>query len=297
MANDFSKTTKSNRLLQSLRYTLASTDNTEAYTSVLDLNASEIYTQQNLIPSISLPYSGSSQHLDFITSSVDSSDVNIAQYYFRVTMSRSSATFGNNKSEAWLAISGSGYDPVSINNSGGVNTQTINSLQLTDWISNKYILASDAGLKAEGDPPGYNIQLYIDGVSTTAGFQFDYKTGILQFESNAVSPSITSKVAVSGYRYVGQTLDDFISTGGDSQTTFPFTGSALITGSLGVTGSMSINATSNNINDIFLVKSGSIDLFKVSSSGAVVFGDLELTPEPVIGGMFYSSSFFYVGIE
>ena len=299
MANDFSKTTKSNRLLQSLRYTIAATDNTEAYTNVLDLNASEIYTQQQLLPSSSLPYSASGQHLAYITASVDGSDVNIAQYYSKVTMSRSSVTFGNNKSEAWLAISGSGYDPIAQNSvaGGGINTQIIDGNQLTDWISNKYATASDAGFRAEGNPPGYNIQVTIDDNPTSVGFQFDYKTGILQFESNAVSPSITSKVAVSGYRYVGQTLDDFISTGGDSQTTFPFTGSARITGSLGVTGSMSVNTTSNNINDIFLVKSGSIDLFKVSSSGAVVFGDLELTPEPVIGGMFYSSSFFYVGIE
>ncbi len=210
MANDFSKEIKSNRLLQSLRYTLQSSDNTEAYTSVLDLNASEIYTQQSLLPtaSIGLPYSGSSGHLQYVTASVDGSSVNIAQYYSKVTMSRSNKTFGNGKSEAWLAISGSGYNPVTINSTTGVNTQTINNFQLTDWLSNKYIQASDAGNKAEGDPPGYNIQLTIDGAPKTEGFQFDYKTGILQFESQTFSPSTTSLVAISGYRYVGKTLSE-----------------------------------------------------------------------------------------
>ena len=37
-------------------------DSVEPFTSVLDINASEIYTQQNYIPTGSLPFSGSSQH-------------------------------------------------------------------------------------------------------------------------------------------------------------------------------------------------------------------------------------------
>jgi hypothetical protein len=35
----------------------------------------------------------------------------------------------------------------------------------------------------------------------------------------------------------------------------------------------------------------------MSSSGALVFGDLQHTPSPVVGGLFYSSSAFYVGVE
>ena len=47
----FSKEIKSNRLLQSRRFTQdALGDSQEAFTRVLDLNASEIYSQQNLIP-------------------------------------------------------------------------------------------------------------------------------------------------------------------------------------------------------------------------------------------------------
>jgi hypothetical protein len=57
----FSKEIKSNRILQGRRYTQALTDGNEAFTQVLDLSANEIYSQQNLLPTSSLPYSGSSQ--------------------------------------------------------------------------------------------------------------------------------------------------------------------------------------------------------------------------------------------
>ena len=47
---------KSSRFLQGRRYTHDTyTDAQEAFTSVLDLNANEIYTDQILIPSSSLP--------------------------------------------------------------------------------------------------------------------------------------------------------------------------------------------------------------------------------------------------
>ena len=56
----FDKNIKSSRLLQSKRYTEATFDSQEAFTSVLDINSGEIYTQQNAIPTSSIPYSGSS---------------------------------------------------------------------------------------------------------------------------------------------------------------------------------------------------------------------------------------------
>jgi hypothetical protein len=45
----FSKEIKSNRLLQSIRYSRANTDSGETFTRVLDLNSQEVYSQQNLI--------------------------------------------------------------------------------------------------------------------------------------------------------------------------------------------------------------------------------------------------------
>ena len=77
--------------------------------------------------------------------------------------------------------------------------------------------------------------------------------------------------------------------GGDPRFIFEkTTGLTKLNGSLQITGST---------DNIFLIKSGSIDLLRVSSSGAIVFGDLQHTPPPVAGGFFYSSSAFYVGVE
>ena len=316
MANEFNKEIKSNRLLQSLRYTAAAQDNQEAFTKVLDLNASEVYTQQQYVPTSSLPYSGSSQHLQYVTATIDGSETNIAQYYFELTCSRSSRDFGSSKSEVWFTISGSGYDPITVNGTGvgggGIGSTIIEPLQQTNWLSNKYASSSLALNTAEDNPAGYNVLVKIDGSNVNAqNYQFDYKTGVLQFVSNAVSPSETAIVTVTGYRYVAQTLNEFISTGGGSGTpggattqvqfndggafggseklTFnKTTGLTQLSGSFEITGS---------VDNIFLIKSGSIDLLRMSSSGALVFGDLDHTPPPVVGGMFYSASAFYVGVE
>ena len=60
------QTKKSNRLLGSRRFTSdALNTSQEAFQSVLDIRANEIYTEANLIPTSSLPFSGSSQHLEY----------------------------------------------------------------------------------------------------------------------------------------------------------------------------------------------------------------------------------------
>ena len=237
MADEFSKEIKSNRLLQSLRYTMAAQDNQEAFTKVLDLNASEIYTQENYIPSSSLPFSSSVDHLSFITASIDGSDVNIAQYYFELSCSRSSRNFGNSKSEVWFTISGSGYDPIETNAGAGIGSTIIESLQQTNWLSNKYASSSLALNNAESGIPGYNVLVKKNGVNVNSSlYQFDYKTGVLEFVTNNDSPTTTDIVTVTGYRYVGKTLAQE-TFGGGSGTGFPFSGSAIITGSLLVSGS------------------------------------------------------------
>ena len=76
--------------------------------------------------------------------------------------------------------------------------------------------------------------------------------------------------------------------GSDKFTFNKTTGLTTLTGSFEITGS---------VDTIFLVRSGSIDLLKISSSGALILGNLQHTPPPVAGGMFYSASNFYVGIE
>jgi hypothetical protein len=291
---------------------MASQDNSEAFTNVLDLNAEEIYTQQQYIPSGSLPYSSSADHLSFVTATIDGVSTNIAQFYYEISMSRSENTFqdGTTKKLVWYAISGSGYTP----NSAGINSTIIHKNQLTNWVSNKYATASFALNDAETPAPAnaYNVRVKVNGTFRNAGqYQFDYKTGVLQFKDLSNAPLAADAVTLTGYRYVGQTLDGFISSGGGGGTpggattqvqfndggafggserlTFnKTTGLTQLSGSFEITGS---------VNNIFLIKSGSIDLLRMSSSGALVFGDLTHTPPPVAGGMYYSSGEFYVGTE
>ena len=77
--------------------------------------------------------------------------------------------------------------------------------------------------------------------------------------------------------------------GGDPRFIFEkTTGLTQLSGSLQITGST---------DNVFLIKSGSIDLLRMSSSGALIFADLDHTPAAIAGGLFYSSSNFYVGVE
>ena len=235
----FASASKSNRLLQSKRYTIAQFDNSEAFTNVLDINTSEIYTQTNSLPLTNLPYSQSSQDSEFITSGSD----NIAQYKFRLQLTPGNVA-NSGKYQAWFALSSSGHDPTV-----AVSTQVIQPNQLTSWISNKYIAPSLATKVAENTVAGnagYNIVVSKGANAGSAtelsgnDYQFDYKTGVLQFVGLTQSPTTSERLYLSGYTYVGKTLDTFVASGsggGGAGVGFPFSGSAVITGSLLVSGS------------------------------------------------------------
>ena len=302
----FDKEIKSNRLLQSKRYTVANFDGQEAFTRVLDLNASEIYIQQDLIPTGSLPYSGSSGDGKYITSG----SFDIARYFYRLRLTPSNVTVsGGSKFNTFFTISGS--------DGSSLSPQLVNKDQLTNFLSNKYLAAADAAKGAEDDPPGYNVVL-VNGSSVVSAndYQFDYKTGVVQFVSDSVSPSTSDSLFLTGYQYVGQTLDSFVAAlsgssgggatpgGADTQVQFNSGGSALggsprftfnsdgltkLSGSLQITGS--------STSDFFLIKSGSLDALKVNNQGVLVLGEMNGPPTPVPGGIYYSSSVFYVGVE
>ena len=77
---------KSNRLLGSRRFTSADLNTSqEAFQSNIDIQASEVYTQANLIPTSSLPFSGSSQNGNI--HQVDSK--NVLKYYYRQRLTKS----------------------------------------------------------------------------------------------------------------------------------------------------------------------------------------------------------------
>ena len=85
-----------------------------------------------------------------------------------------------------------------------------------------------------------------------------------------------------------------VDTGSGGASAFPYTGSALITGSLTISGSGVISPFIINIPD----GNGDSNKLQVNDEGVTVLGKLNTTPTAVSGGMFYSASNeFFFGFE
>ena len=185
---------KSSRLLQSRRYTLDTlTDGQEAFTRVLDLGASEIYSQTDLIPSASLPFSGSSQ---------SGATSGVIKFWYRQKLTRGVESDGR---QVWFFLN---------TPAASADSQTLQPDQLTNFISPKYSIPSLAASNTEISTPGYlaTVRTSTDGLTfsdpiNTNNYAFDYKTGVLQFSSSAVTPG-SGDVYISSYQYIGRTLAD-----------------------------------------------------------------------------------------
>ena len=198
MAIDLEK--KSNRLLGNRRFTSADLNTSqESFTDVLDIGAGEIFTQASSIPSSGLPFSGSSQSGQ--THQVGG--FNIMKYYFRQRLTRSNVA---NDVFFFMVPTGS---------TSGVTPQLIQNGQQTNFISPKYSISSLANANTEDSTPGYGVKVFkstsTDSGSLSSGdivstndYQFDYKTGVLQFDSALAS---NLEVYISAYQYVGTTLE------------------------------------------------------------------------------------------
>ena len=197
---------KSSRLLASRRYTHDTlTSAQESFTNVLDLQASEIYTQGGYIPSSGLPFSGSSQ----ISATHTVSGSGVMKYWYRQKLTKS-----NTNNEVWFFLNPTGSD-------SGIGAQLISGDQEVNFISPKYSVAALATSTTADSTPGYLATIYkssavshslqtgsLDGddIVSTNDYEFDYKTGIVQFKSSAVDPSNSEYLYMTVYQYTGTTL-------------------------------------------------------------------------------------------
>ena len=228
MSIDNSK--KSPRLLQSRRYTHETfTDAQEAFTSVLDINANEVYVDQDLIPVSSVPFGTSGDNLSIYSSGGQQ----VMKYYYRYKMTKSST---NN--QVWFFTTGT---------TAGIDAQLIDSAQKTNFISPKYSIPSLSTANAEDSPVGYGVKVFVstNASSPSAGdqldptkFVFDYKTGVLQFVLTADAPDNTKYVYITAYQYVGRTLKDALLTSVASSS-----GTSGTSGSNGTNGTSGSNGT------------------------------------------------------
>lgn len=234
-------TKKSARFLQSRRYTHDTyTDAQEAFTSVLDINANEIYIDQDLIPSSGLPYNSSGQN----GSVYSSNGQQVMKYYYRYRMTKSDL---NN--EVWFFTNPTG-------STSGIGAQLIDAGQETNFISPKYSAPSLANANTEDVTPGYGVKVLVDSVQQSVNnYAFDYKTGVLQFATSAVAPTAGQVVTISVYQYVGRKLSSQVGGSGTVYDIFKPTGSFFatthdlqVTGSLVVTNGISGSFTGDGTN-------------------------------------------------
>ena len=206
---------KSSRLLASRRYTHDTlTSAQESFTNVLDLQASEIYTQAGYLPSSGLPFSGSSQ----IGATHTVSGSSVMKYWYRQKLTKS-----NTNNEVWFFLDPTGSDD-------GIGAQLINDNQQTNFVSPKYSVAALATSTTADSTPGYLATIYkssavshslqtgsLDGddIVSTNDYEFDYKTGIVQFKSSATDPTDSQYLYMTVNQYVGTTLATGLDIRGD----------------------------------------------------------------------------------
>ena len=236
----YNTSNRSERLLQGRRFT---TDNLsltqEAFTDVFDLGAGEIFTDDGLIPtgSTQLAYSGSSQNGEVISGSVVNpsieTNVSVLRYHYRKKLKQAA----DGQREVYYFTTS---DPSSVSDTV-TSDQLIESDQQTNFVSPKYIIASDSPNNTESSTPGYKVVVYKDTASSAGSissspadpshYVFDFKTGVLTWISNA--PASNQFVYITAYQYIGRTLrsqiDDGSIGGGGSDLTIQEEGSSLST--------------------------------------------------------------------
>jgi hypothetical protein len=304
------KEKKSSRLLASRRYTHETlTAAQEAFTEVLDLGASEVYTQASSIPSSGLPFSGSTQQASTYTNQNGDS---IMKYWYRQKLTKS-----NTNNEVWFFLNPVGSD-------SGIGAQLIDSNQQTNFISPKYSIAGLATSTTEDTTPGYLATLLKststnsgsltgDDIVSTNNYTFDYKTGVVQFTNSSVDPTDSDYLYMTVYQYVGKTLATGLEVQGDIEATGNITAKQYIVSSSvtnvttqELSGSTRFGDDHNDIHQftgsvkfdstLFDIYDASDELmFKIQNKVAVLGAITGTAPTAVAGGLYYSGSddFFF----
>ena len=183
----------------------------------------------------------------------------------------------------------------------GITPQIINSNQQVNFISSKYSNPTLTNAGTEDATPGYNVVVY-KSTSLNSGslassakvsindYQFDYKTGVLQFDQN--KPSANQYVYITVYQYIGKTLATDPNIGIFSQTGSYYS----TTNDLKVTGSFDFGL--DGTSDKLTVSSNGELKFEFNEEGTARFEPLDVAPTAVSGGMFYSGSDeFFLGFN
>lgn len=272
----FDLLTKAARLLVGRRYTTTDlSDSQEAFTATIQMGANEIWSQTDLIPSASLPFSSSAT-----VGSTQTSGVIKYWYKFPMTVANDTALANS----VWFFMSPTG-------SAAGTGSQLIVNGQQTNFISPKYGVTTIANQTADasnnGNPPGYNVALFTsaNGITftnwTASNYAFDYKTGVLQFSGSNVPGN---RVYATLYQYVGQFVSDALASGsGNSVTSSYFSGSVITASSLRVEQTSSLNIVTAN--------TASVVYFSLTNSGSAPTNS---TDNGLPGEMRFDDNYVYI---
>ena len=176
------------------------------------------------------------------------------------------------------------------NGNGPVVDIAVDPLEVTNFVANKYATPSLANAVSEDASPGYNVVVYksttTDSSSLSSGdkvstndYQFDYRTGVLQFDAN--KPSASDRIYMTTFQYVGKTMDSSLTTvSGDSpfrstgsyfstssSEDLRLSGSVLISGSLTIEGQTVMNSLFSGSES--LIVSGAMKIAKQEAVNAI----------------------------
>ena len=165
--------------------------------------------------------------------------------------------------------------------------------EITDRISNDqssfYISAS----VAYPEPPAYTPS---SGVTNIAITETTLTSSIAPLFHGGDIGVLEGLGFAAAQNQIVQFISQNSGSSGGSVATFPYTGSAQITGSLAVTGSSTFLKDAGKAGDFFLIQSASFTALKSTDKGVITFGDFTNLPTAVDGGFAYSGSNFYAGI-
>jgi hypothetical protein len=133
-------------------------------------------------------------------------------------------------------------------------------------------------------------------------------TGSFSGSFNGIFANVTASALSINSPYAIVTLDGSgIATGSQALTyrndTVSLTGSLSITNTNGsfafVQNQGIVLSMESTVDDFFIIKNRTSNetLFKINSSGTIVLRDQPTTPQAYSGGLIYSASNFYVGLE
>jgi hypothetical protein len=157
-----------------------------------------------------------------------------------------------------------------------------------------YIAWGEQGVESDSGDALYaaaNQTLAIGALSTTS-------SNVTIYDNGAITETPAGS-SVAGYQIALPSIIDQAATGSVG-VSFPYTGSAEITGSLSVTGSSTISL---NTNEKFLINNATAvtqSLFQVNNEGVAIFRareGVDGVPTPVVGGMYFTTSSAYIGVN